>query len=248
MRDLSGQVAVVTGASSGVGRAIALTLAQQGVRLCLVGRQPKTLDAVALSAAASSSQFFCYQADLALDSDIQHLAASIQKDCEGADILIHSAGVIDLGRIDCASIEDLDRHYRVNLRAPYLLTQALLPMLRSRNGQIVYINSSLGLNARAGIGQYAATKHALKALADSLREEVNGEGLRVLSVFLGRTATPMQAAVHKMEGTNYRPENLLQPEDVAAVVMNALSLPRTAEVTEIRIRPLRKAAFGEGGP
>jgi NADP-dependent 3-hydroxy acid dehydrogenase YdfG len=114
-------------------------------------------------------------------------------------------------------------------------------MLRSRQGQIVFINSSVAVvNARAKLGQYAASKHALKAIADSLREEVNADGLRVISVYPGRTATPMQAAVHEMEGRAYHPEHLMQPDDVAAMVINALSLPPSAEVTDIMIRPLTK--------
>jgi NADP-dependent 3-hydroxy acid dehydrogenase YdfG len=91
------------------------------------------------------------------------------------------------------------------------------------------------------VGQYAASKHALRAIADSLRDEVNPDGVRVLSVFLGRTASPMQADIYRAEGRRYQPEQLMQPEDVAAVVINALSLPRTAEVTEVRMRPMRKA-------
>lgn len=79
----------------------------------------------------------------------------------------------------------------------------------------MFINSSVGIVARGGIGPYAATKHALKAIADSLRDEVNKDGIRVLSIFLGRTATPMQEEVHRLEGKPYRPERLLQPEDVA---------------------------------
>jgi NADP-dependent 3-hydroxy acid dehydrogenase YdfG len=113
-------------------------------------------------------------------------------------------------------------------------------MLKSSRGQIVFINSSVGLVARANVGQYAATKHALKAVADSLREEVNTDGVRILSVFPGRTATPMQTAVHEMEGRPYQPEHFIQPEDIADVVINALVLPRTAEVTDINIRPLIK--------
>ncbi len=155
-------------------------------------------------------------------------------------MLIHSAGVIDLGSIETAPVEGLDWQYSVNVRAPYALTQGLLPILRLSQGQIVFINSSAGLTARLGVSQYAATKHAIKAVADSLREEVNADGLRVLSVFVGRTATPMQAAVHEMEGRSYHPERLLQPEDVALLVVNALSLPRSAEVTDITIRPLVK--------
>src|SRR5690242_6858519 len=102
------------------------------------------------------------------------------------------------------------------------------------------MNSSAGLSARAGVGQYAATKHALRAIADTLREEVNTDGIRVLSVFPGRTASPMQATVHANEGRVYHPDHLIQPEDIAKVVIDALSLPRTAEIMDIRIRPLRK--------
>jgi short-subunit dehydrogenase len=139
-----------------------------------------------------------------------------------------------------ATADQLDRHYRTNLRAPYVLTQGLLPTLISRQGQVLFVNSSAGLAARANAGQYAASKHALKAVADSLREEVNPAGVRVLSLFLGRTASPMQAAVHAMEGRPYQPESLMQPEDVAALAVHALTLPRSIEVTEISMRPLLK--------
>ena len=240
MIPFKGQVAVVTGASSGIGKAIAIGLGSQGATLCLVGRKLETLEAVTANAETSVSQVLCYQADLALDEEIQKLTAYLRSDFGYIDILVHSAGIISLGPLESVPVEDFDLQYRTNVRAPHTLTQALLPMLRSRRGQIVFMNSSVGLSSRAGIGQYAATKHALKAIADSLRDEVNPEGLRVLSVFLGRTASPMQEAVHKMEGRAYHPERLLQPEDVAAVVINALGLPRSAEVTDINIRPLTK--------
>jgi NAD(P)-dependent dehydrogenase (short-subunit alcohol dehydrogenase family) len=147
-----------------------------------------------------------------------------------------------LGPIEEAPVEDFDRQYRTNVRGPYVLTQALLPMFRGSRGEVVFVNSSIVLNARAGTGQYAATKLALKAIADSLRAEVNADGRRVLSVFLGRTATPMQETIHDREGRDYHPDRLLQPEDVAAVVLSAVSLPRTAEVTDINIRPMIKTA------
>ena len=234
------QVAVVTGASSGIGRAIARGLAIERAQVCLVGRTLSTLEAVAESARAINSLVRCYQADLTVDDDIQSLSAGLRQHFGYVDLLVHSAGAISLGRIESATLEEFDRQFRINVRAPYALTQALLPMLRPRQGQIVFINSSAGLHAAANLSQYAATKHALKAIADSLRAEVNAEGLRVLSVYPGRTASPMQAAVHKMEGRAYHPERLMQPADVAAVVLNALSLPRSAEVTDIHLRPLMK--------
>lgn len=238
MTALADLIAVVTGASSGIGKAIALGFATQGVSLCLVGRKLEALEVVAARARATAPRVVCYQADLTLDKDIQELAPRLQRDFGHIDMLIHSAGVISLGQIETTSIKDLDWQYWTNVRAPYFLTQTLVPMLRARRGQVVFINSSAGLRARAGVGQYAATKHALKAVADSLREELNADGVRVMSVFLGRTATPMQATVHATEGRPYTPEQLLQPEDVASAVISALSLPRTAEVTEINIRPL----------
>ena len=242
MITLKNQVAVVTGASSGIGKAIALGLAAQGAVLGLVGRRLETLEAVAESAREAASHVLCYRADLTSDEDIQNLAACLRQDFDYVDLLIHSAGIIAIGRLESARVQDLDWQYRTNARAPYVLTQALLPMLRSRQGQIVFINSSAALSARVNVGQYAATKAALKAMADSLREEVNAEGVRVLSVYLGRTASPMQAAVHEMEDKAYQPERLMQPEDVAEVVINALSLPRSAEVTDIHIRPMVKSS------
>jgi NADP-dependent 3-hydroxy acid dehydrogenase YdfG len=238
MTHLANRVAVVTGANSGIGKALALALAAQGATVCLIGRRMEALQSVAEQALNGS---VCYEADLELDSDIADLIANLNQDVNRVDILVHSAGVIRLSSVDCASPDQFDWHYKVNMRAPYLLTQGLLPMIKRGKGQIVFVNSTAGLRAGANASQYAATKHALKAIADSLREEVNAAGVRVLSLFLGRTATPMQASVHEMEHRKYRPEILMQPEDVAAVVVNALTLPRTAEVTEVRMRPCIKS-------
>ncbi len=241
MTMLEGQVAVVTGASSGIGKAIALGLAAHGAALYLVGRRSEALQAVARAAKEKSPQVFCSQADLSQDREVKKLLAEIKKNTENVEILIHSAGVVWLGELESTDAEHLDDHYKTNVRAPYVLTQGLLPRLKSRQGQILFVNSSAGLTARANVSQYAASKHALKAMADSLREEVNPYGVRVLSLFLGRTASPMQATVCRMEGKTYRPELLMQPEDVAAVAVHALSLPRGVEVTEISMRPMLKS-------
>jgi NADP-dependent 3-hydroxy acid dehydrogenase YdfG len=237
---LANQVALVTGAGSGIGKAVALRLAQDAAKLWLVGRTFEKLDVVGDAARQAGSDVCSFPADLARDEDVFRLVQSVKQDVGFIDILIHSAGEIRLGRLDSADVADLDRQYRVNVRAPYLLTQLLLPMLRSRAGQIVFVNSSVGLMARAGVSQYAATKHALRAVADSLRQEVNADGIRVLSIYPGRTATAMQAAVHVVEGKDYQPDHLMQPEDIATLIVNVLNLPRSAEVTDIQVRPLQK--------
>jgi NADP-dependent 3-hydroxy acid dehydrogenase YdfG len=240
MGSFAGQTALVTGASSGIGRALALALAAAGAHVALVGRRAETLEQVAVAARSLGSTAGSYQADLSEERGIATLVERLQRDLARLDILAHAAGVFALGTTASAEVAELDRQYATNVRAPYALTQALLPMLRRRQGQIVFLNSTVGLRSTANAGQYAATKHALRAVADSLRDEVNADGVRVLSVFLGRTATPMQASIHAAEGKPYAPERLVQPDDVAAIVLGALSLPRTAEVTDVSIRPMMK--------
>jgi short-subunit dehydrogenase len=237
---LNHQTAVITGASSGIGAAIALCLAEEGAKLRLVGRNSLALEAVAQSARMHSPQVLTYQADLSTDEGLEKLKTALKLDCETLDVLIHSAGVISIGPFETASPADFDQQYRTNVRAPYVLTQALLPMLRSHHGSVVFINSSAGLATRANISQYSATKHALKAVADSIRAEVNSDGVRVLSVYPGRTASPQQAAIHRAEGKTYCPKLLMQPADVARILVDALKVNRTAEVTDISIRPMSK--------
>jgi len=179
---------------------------------------------------------------LTLDASIERVEELVRKEFGKLDILIHSAGIIQHSLMANTSMDDLDRQYTANVRAPYALTRTLLPLLRTSRGQIVFIHSSLALTAqRPEVGKFAATQHAMKAVADSLRHEVNASGMRILSIFLGRTATPRQERLYREEGQTYRPELLMQPKDVAEMVICALTLPRTAEVTDVSMRPLIKS-------
>jgi NADP-dependent 3-hydroxy acid dehydrogenase YdfG len=232
---LAGRMAVVTGASSGIGRAIAEELASRGASLCLLGRRPEILRTIAPGLSAGARKLV-YKMDLAEAVDIQKLAHNLAREGSGADILVHSAGVISLGDLEEAPVEEFDRQISINLRAPYLLTRTLLAQLKARRGQIVFINSSAGICAVPGSGSYSATKHGLTGLADSLRAEVNGQ-VRVTSIFTGSTATPMQASLHALKCRAYAPETLIQPEDVASVVCHVLTLPRTVELTAVHMRP-----------
>ena len=235
-------VALVTGAGSGIGRAVAATLAA-GKRVILVSRDPAALAACAAECgpAAAPDQL---PLDLTADDAPERLREAVEDRYGHLDVLVHSAGAIARGTTETLSVDELDRLYRINLRAPYAVTRALLPLLKRRCGQVVFINSTAGLSGPPpGLGAYGALKHALRAYADALRAEVNAAGVRVLSVFPGRTATPMQRNLLAMEGRAYDPASLLQPQDVAAAVAAALAMPRTAEVTELRVRPMR----GGGG-
>lgn len=239
---LAGRIAVVTGASSGIGRAVALRLVAEGATVTAVGRNDVALEDLSVSAMAGggSGRIIPAQVDLTDCSARKALVASLSAGPR-VNLLIHSAGTYNRGQHVDAPIRDLDALYESNVRAPYALTQELLPALRAGGGDIVVLNSTQGLQAAGGVGQYAATQHAMRAVMDSLRQEVNADGIRVCSIHLGRTATPRQEAIYADEGRPYSPELLVQPEDVAEVLVSVVALPSNAEITEIRLRPAKKS-------
>ncbi len=241
MSCLQDQIAVVTGASSGIGRSIALEVARHGAEVCLVARRRGALELVAQEALAEDGRAHVCCTDLTRDKDICDLSTAIQRDFGRVDILVLCGGVIFHGTTERAMLDQFDLQYRSNVRGHYALVQSLLPLLRKQRGQVVFINSSTATRpSTSGVGQFVATQYALRAIADSLRDEVNADGIRVLGVYPGRTATPRMAALFEREGRPYRPELLLQPEDVAIMVTHALCLPRTVEVTDISMRPMAK--------
>ena len=239
--NLEGNVCVVTGATSGVGRALALALVRRGAHVWAIGRNRERIESLASEAAAEMGGLRPITVDLEHTDGLESVSREILSRGEAVNLLMHSAGTISRGLVESAPAEELDRQYRVNLRAPFVLTRALLPALKRSRGQIVFVNSSVGaVVASPDAAAYAATKHGLRALADSLRQEVNAEGIRVLTVYLGRTATPMQEQVHDHEGRIYRPQFLMRPEDVAEVVLSVAAGESTVEVTDISLRPLAK--------
>jgi NADP-dependent 3-hydroxy acid dehydrogenase YdfG len=233
-------IAIVTGAGSGIGRAIVLELARWGVPCCLVGRTLSKLQEVARLTDELGVESIPIAADLGDLGAIVSLAQQIRSFGRRVVLLVHSAALMRFSRVEHSTVEDFTTMFEVNVLAPFALTKLLLPEICAARGQIVFINSSVVNHPAAGTAEYAATKHALKGLADGLRQEVNAAGVRVLSVYPGRTATPLQESVCEMEGRAYLPEALLQPEDVAATVVCALALPPSAEVTDILMRPASK--------
>jgi NAD(P)-dependent dehydrogenase (short-subunit alcohol dehydrogenase family) len=232
--NLNEAVVLVAGASGGIGRAIAFGLLGAGAEVFMLGRSMATLAQPPPPENALAKCHFI-AADLTDTSAIGRIAADILPKGR-LDVLVLSSGIYERSHEPTVFV----RQIAANVVGPYSLVRHLLPFLIGSKGQVVFINSTQGLKAAAGIGQYAATKHAMKALADSLRDEVNRDGVRVASVFLGRTATEMQRAIFATEGRPYAPERLIQPADVAEIVLSLLQLPRTSEVTDIILRPMQK--------
>ena len=224
---------VITGASSGIGRALAIELGSRGASLVLQGRHGGRLDEVRHAVDRAGGRGESRALDLTDDAAVDGWAASLGG--RGVAALVHSAGMVRLGTVAETGVDVLDAHYRLNVRAPYRLTRALLAELEAAAGQVVFMNSGAGLRANARWGAYAASKFALRALADSLRQELADSGVRVTTVYPGRTATPMQRDVHRQEGRRYDPDAFVRPEDVASQVAALLALEPPSTVTELTI-------------
>jgi short-subunit dehydrogenase len=205
MTGLNNKMAVVTGASGGIGESIAYALARNEVDLCLLGRDKSKLEKLSGQLREIHPEVQFHVCDFASAENIHRVAKKINSSFRGIDILVHSAGSLMLKRLEEITEAEFDLEFSVNTRAPFLLTKLLLPAIKNRKGQIVFLNSSIAQQkARANLSIYAGSKYALRAIADSLREEVNASEVRVLSVYPGRTATAMQEDIFKFENREYR--------------------------------------------
>ncbi|MEU8876420.1 SDR family oxidoreductase [Streptomyces javensis] len=223
---------LITGAGSGIGAAVTERLAERGDELWLLARDAGR----AKELAERFPGVRTVVGDLA-DPDRLSWALGHQTLPDRLDSLLHIAGVVDLGEVGELTPKAWNRQLAANLVAPAELTRLLLPQLRLAQGHVVFVNSGAGLRANAQWAAYAASKHGLKALADVLRWEESGNGVRVTTVYPGRTATPMQVKVHQQEGKEYDAERWIAPETVATTILTALDLPHDAEITDLQVRP-----------
>ena len=222
------RVHLVTGAGSGIGNVLAQRILERGDELVLTARSVDR--AHELREALPGATVLV--ADLADPTASDGLRLP-----DELDSVVHSAGVADLGPVAELTPETWVEQLTVNLVAPAALTRAALPALRRRRGTVVFVNSGAGLAAHAQWSAYAASKHGLRALADALRAEEAGNGVRVSTVYPGRTATPMQEKVHRQESKEYDAGQWIRPETVADTILHVLDLPRDATVSDVTVRP-----------
>ncbi|WP_327326237.1 SDR family oxidoreductase [Streptomyces sp. NBC_01210] len=225
---------LITGAGSGIGAAVARRLHGRGDELIILARDAGRAKELAGRYPGSRTLV----ADLA-DPDRISRSLGMQPMPDRLDSLLHIAGVVDLGPIAELRPTTWHQQLNANLISPAELTRLFLPQLRAAKGHVLFVNSGAGLNAHAEWGAYAASKHGLKALADSLRHEEHSNGVRVTSVYPGRTAGPMQAKVHSQEGKEYDESRWISPESVATTILAAIDLPRDAEINDVTVRPGR---------
>lgn len=218
------RTALVTGASGGIGAAVARALAPTH-DVWLGGRKiPDDLPGRP------------WPVDLRDSGSFEAATEPIGE----LDVLVHSAGTVRIGPLAETPAQAWRDMFELNVVAVAELTRVLLPKLRAVRGHVILVNSGAGLRVNPNWGAYAASKFALRAYADALRAEE--PGIRVTTVFPGRTDTGMQRGVRAAEGGDYEPEKYLKPETVATAVLNAVETPEDAHPTEVIIRP--RAAAG----
>jgi NADP-dependent 3-hydroxy acid dehydrogenase YdfG len=219
------RTALITGASRGIGAAIATALAPTHT-LLLAGRPSPALQATEERLGATT---------LTLDlTDTDAIPAATGAIGE-LDVLVHNAGVFFPGRIAESTVKHWRATLDVNVVGAVALTLALLPALRRASGQVVFINSGTGRKASPDMASYSASKFALRAFADSLRD--SEPALRVTTVYPGRTDTDMQRALVSFEGGEYDPDRFLRPDTVAELVARVLATPPDGHVHEVVLRP-----------
>lgn len=226
--DQGRRTVLITGASRGLGRAIAEELAPDW-HILVGGRDPGRVRRVVDE--LPSAEAFCV--DLADQEATAQAAGRVRV----LDALVHSAAVAVNGPLSSASRADWRAEFEINLFAVADLTRLLLPLLRAAHGQVVLINSGAGLQSSPLIGVYAASKFALRAYADTLREEERGR-IRVTSVHPGRMDTDMLVEQHRELDRPYHPERQMRPASVAATVRMALEAAPEVMIEMLSVRPV----------
>ncbi|WP_026139422.1 SDR family oxidoreductase [Leucobacter salsicius] len=225
-------VALVTGASSGMGREIARDLGRTH-RVILVGRDAERLAAAVVDAGSGAEG---WQLEL---TDYEAVAARIAA-LDRLDAVVHAAAIGGNRSVHEAMVGDWERSFAVNVTAPAMLTKQALPLVRASRGTIVFIGSGASTRPVPGSAIYAASKHALQAVADVLRIDEEPHFVRVATVAPGQTDTAMLRGM--VGDSGYRPELYIQPSSVAQAVRYVVDAPADVQITDVAVRPRREIA------
>jgi 3-oxoacyl-[acyl-carrier protein] reductase len=232
MSNLQGKVALVTGAGRGIGKAIAVSLAKSGCRLILVARTRQQLDDVARTI---GSDAVVIPTDLTRDDELERLAEQSSETWGNVDILINNAGWGKRAPVIRANVEDWDQTLRLNLRAPMILAQKLLPaMVAKGEGAVINIGSVSGKTGEANGAAYSASKFGLIGFTQSLYEEVREHGIKVAVILPGFVDTPLIPPNRQLDRTK-----MIQADDIAQAVHYVLTSSATCCPVEIEVRPQR---------
>jgi len=226
MESLANRVALISGAGTGIGRAIALALARAGVKVALCGRRPQPLDDAVAAIRGEQGEGLAIPADVSVAAEVARLVERTLDAYGAIDILVNNAAVGGGGEIHAHDLAEWDRLLQVNLRGPFLLARAVLPhMRRQGRGDILNISSESGLEHYPGDGAYGISKHALNELSELIQRENQGHGIRVATICPGMVVTEM---TQDSPGLDHA--KCLQPEDIADLAMWLLTRRRNIKI------------------
>jgi len=233
--DLTNRLAVITGATEGIGRAIAVALGSAGAKVAICARTAPNVDATVAALREAGLDAIGRACDVADPAAVRAFADFVSRERGDAAVLVNNAGIGRFAPLEELTLEDWDETIAVNLRSLYLVTRAFLPgLVRAGKSSIVNIASLAGRNGFEGGTAYCASKHAVLGFSKALMLEVRKRGLRVIAVCPGSVATPFMDKQDRMRPDRDR---ILTADDVAQVVVGALTLADRAMVSEIDIRP-----------
>ncbi|MFN0157993.1 MAG: SDR family oxidoreductase [Bacteroidota bacterium] len=231
MGKLQNQVAIVTGAGRGIGKAIAQSLAAEGATVVLAARTASEIELLAHEIISQGANAVAVVADVTNEVDVHNLVKETVKSLGRVDILVNNAGIGVFKKVMEMEVEEFDRMWNVNMRGVFLATKAVLPhMTQAKMGHIVNISSLAGKNTFVGGAGYAATKWALRGFAGSLMLEVRDLNIRVTTIFPGSVDTTFSSV-------NLRGNKIPQPSDIADAVLFVVTAPGRTMVSEIDVRP-----------
>jgi 3-oxoacyl-[acyl-carrier protein] reductase len=235
LSELQGTVALVTGSSRGIGKAIAMKLASFGAHVAICGRDAKTLEATKHELESAGAKVFSQTADVGKAADVAELVPAVEKNLGPIAILINNAGIGIFGPVQDKTEDEWDRVMNTNLKSVFLVSKAVAPLMIGRKkGDIVNISSLAGKNTFAGGGIYCASKWGLQGLTGCMAEDLRGHGIRVSSVCPGSVATEFSGRGPKDAS------KVLTANDVAhAVAMIVLQGPQSF-ISEVQMRPVAK--------
>ncbi len=232
MGRLSNQIAMVTGAGRGIGRAIAEALAAEGADVALLARSPGELEQSAAACTVHGVRALAIPTDLTTERNAEAAVESCRQGLGDPDILVNNAGVFSLEPAYEGDLGAWNRLLTLNLHAAMWLTRLTLPAMRTRRrGAVIQIASLAGLYTSAGMAAYCASKHGLIGFSGSVFEDVRDDGIKVSSLCPGWTATQM------MQGSGVDPSSVIQPEAVAAAVIFVATFPASGCPVLIELHP-----------
>lgn len=233
MKPLTGKVSIVTGAGRGIGRAISLLLSRSGSRVVLAARTESELKEVSEEIRHENGEALVIPTDLTRNEGMERLVGETLKQWGSIDYLINNAGWGRKVPVVKAKVEDWDQTFQVNLRAPMVLSQLVLPtLITKREGAIVHIGSLSGRRGQANIAAYSASKFGLIGFSESLYEEVKEYGIKVTVILPGFVDTHLIPPTRKLDRSK-----MIRPEDIAQAVFFVLTCSPTCCPVEITLRP-----------